>query len=115
MAPKKKPTSSSPAKKKKQCASKKPKPKAADEGSPVPVEAPKKAKKPKAGATVEVQAVVHSAAEGPSQSARGEVEASPAANPRDASLVEEEEESLDGEYNLYFFKFLNLRQTIIVY
>ena len=115
MAQKKKPTSSSPAKKKKQCASKKPKAKAADEGSPVPVEAPKKAKTPKAGATVEVQAVVNSAAEGPSQSAHGEVEASPAASPRDASLVEEEEESLDGEYNLHFFKFLNLRQTIIVY
>ena len=64
MAPKKKPTLSSPAKKKKQCARKKPKAKAADEGSPVPVEAPKKAKKPKAGATVEVQAVVHSAPSG---------------------------------------------------
>jgi hypothetical protein len=35
MAPKKKPTSSSPAKKKKQRASKKPRAKAADEGSPV--------------------------------------------------------------------------------
>ena len=53
MAPKKKATSSSPAKKKKQRASKKPRAKAADEGSPVPVEA---AQKPKAGVTVEVQA-----------------------------------------------------------
>jgi hypothetical protein len=97
MAPKKKPTSSFPAKKKKQRASKKSRAKAADEGSPVQVEA---AKKPKAGVTVELQAVVHSAAEVPS--ARGEVEASPAVSPRAASLVEEEEESLDGEYNLCY-------------
>ena len=49
---------------------------------------------------------------------RGEVEASPAASPRAASLLEEEEESLDGEYNLCYYNFLNflyLRQTIIVY
>ena len=42
----------------KKCMTKKPKAKAADEGSPLPVEAPKKGKKPKAGVTVEVQAVV---------------------------------------------------------
>lgn len=79
---------------------KKPKAKAADEGSPLPVEAPKKGKKPKAGVTVEVQAVVHSPAEGPSASPEGEVEASPAASPTSAIPLEEEEESLDGEYNL---------------
>jgi hypothetical protein len=59
MVPKKKPTSSSPAKKKKQRANKKPRAKTADEGNQVPVEA---AMKPKAGVTVEMQAVVHSAA-----------------------------------------------------
>lgn len=84
----------------KKCMTKKPKAKAADEGSPLPVEAPKKGKKPKAGVTVEVQAVVHSPAEGPSASPEGEVEASPAASPTSAIPLEEEEESLDGEYNL---------------
>ena len=66
---------------------KKPKAKAADEGSPLPVEAPKNGKKPKAGVTVEVQAVVHSPAEGPSASPEGEVEASPAAGPTSDGLV----------------------------
>ena len=67
---------------------KKPKAKAADEGSPLPVEAPKKGKKPKVGVTAEVQAVVHSPAEGPSANCAVRVHGVHTLNARDNNAVQ---------------------------